>query len=68
LFKVIKMIPLVKQLANEYLYRQQEKGMSVNFEKEVLVMDALFGFFEIAGEEAEDNDGAGQKNNGYKLN
>ena len=51
----------------DYLYRQQEKGMSVNFDKEVLIMDAIFGFFEIAGDEASKEDKAEKGTGGYKL-
>lgn len=63
-----RILKLLGTIYFDYLYRQQEKGMSANFDKEVLIMDALFGFFEIAGDNA-NNEGKDEKGAGeYTLN
>jgi hypothetical protein len=62
-----RILKLLRTIYFDHLYRQQENGMSVNFDKEVLIMDAIFGFFEIAEEETSQS-GGGDGNTGYKLN
>jgi hypothetical protein len=61
-----RILKLLRTIFFDHQYRQHENGMNVNFDKEVL--DAIFGFFEIAGEEA---NGAGKDEggkNGFKFN